>query len=410
VGYKCYQLRAAKSEPPAPAAGGASVLENRYYRVELDASSGAIRGIFDKELNRELVDSSSPYRFNQYVYVTGADEGPNRLIDYSNVTPVPKLTPHGASSGKIRSVVRMPFEDVAWVESSGVNTPRIESEIILPQDQKRIEIINHVRKDKVYTKEGIYFAFPFAMEHPQFKYAIQNGYIDPAKDILPGGGREWFSVQQWVALQQGGVAAAIVPVDAPFVAMGDIVRGNWPVEFSDRKGTIFSYVMNNYWNTNYVAGQGGDFTFRYVLTSANAIVPEALTRMGWEALTPLETDEITYEDKSVDRPAPFDPVQGGFLSVDDPGVVLLTWKQAEDQNGYILRFLEIAGRATTVGISSPILDIESAWSCNAMEENQQSLTVSGQGVKFAVKPYEIVTVRARGKPALAAGRRQGALQ
>jgi hypothetical protein len=34
--------------------------------------------------------------------------------------------------------------------------------------------------------------------------------------------------------------------------------------------------------------------------------------MGWEALTPLETDEIKYQDKSVNRPGPLDPVQGGF--------------------------------------------------------------------------------------------------
>jgi hypothetical protein len=400
VGYKCYPLRPAKSEPPAP--GNASVLENRYYRVELDALSGAIRSIFDKELNRELVDRSSPYRFNQYVYVTGADEGPNRLIDYSNVTPVPQLTPHPATSGKIDSVVGLPFEDVARLESSGVNTPRIESEIILPKDQKRIEIANHVRKDKVYTKEGVYFAFPFAMQHPQFKYAIQSGYIDPAKDLLPGGGREWFSIQPWVGVQQDSVAAAIVPVDAPLVALGDIVRGTWPTEFGDRKGTIFSYVMNNYWDTNYVGGQGGDFTFRYIITSASSLDPPALTRMGWEALTPLETDLITYEDKSVDRPAPLDPVRGGFLNVDDPGVVLLTWKQAEDHNGYILRFLEIAGRATTVGVSSPILDVQSAWRCNAMEENQQPLAVAEKGVKFDIKPYEIVTVRVQGKPMLAA--------
>jgi hypothetical protein len=402
VGYKCYQLRAATSEPPAPAAGAASVLENRYYRVELDASSGAIRSIFDKELNRELVDGASPYRFNQYVYVTGADQAPNRLIDYSNVTPIPKLTTHGASGGKIRSVVSLPFEDVAWLESSGLNTPLVESEIILPKDQKRIEISNHVRKNKVYTKEGIYFAFPFAMEHPQFKYAIQNGYIDPAKDILPGGGREWFSIQQWVALQQASVAAALVPVDAPLVALGDIVRGTWPVEFGERQGTIFSYVMNNYWDTNYVAGQGGEFTFRYVLTSASAITPPALTRLGWEALTPLETDEIKYQDKSVNRPGPLDPVQGGFLNVDDPDVVLLTWKQAEDHHGYILRFLEIAGRSATVGVSSPLLDVQSAWVSNTMEENQQSLTVSERGIKFSINPYEIVTVRLQGKPALGA--------
>ncbi len=400
VGYRCYQLRAAKAETPAPATPGASVLENRYYRVELDAASGAIRSIFDKELKRELVDSSSPYRFNQYVYVTGADEGPNRLIDYSIVTPLPQLTPHGAASGKIDSVANLPFADVAWLESSGVNTPRIESEIILPKDQKRIEIVDHVRKDKVYRKEGVYFAFPFAIKHPQFKYALQNGYIDPAKDLLPGGGREWFSIQQWVGLQQGAVAAAIVPVDAPLVALGDIVRGTWPLEFGERSGTIFSYVMNNYWDTNYVAGQGGDFSFRYVITSASGIVAPTLTRMGWEALTPLETDEIKYQDKSVNRPAPLGPAQGSFLNVDNPGVVLLTWKQAEDQNGYILRFLEIAGLAATIGVTSPILDIQSAWRCNAMEENQQSLAVAQKGVRFDVNPYEIVTVRVQGKPTL----------
>ena len=402
VGYKCFQLRAEKSKPPEAAASGGSSLENQYYRVELDASSGSIRGIYDKELNRQLVDGNSPYRFNQYVYVTGADEGPNHLIDYSNVTPIPKLTAHAAIAGKIRSVVKLPFEDAAWLESSGLNTPRIETEIILPRDGKRIEIVNHVRKDKVYSKEGVYFAFPFAMDHPTFKYAIQNGYVDPAKDILPGGGREWFSVQQWVGAQQDNIAAAIVPVDAPLVTLGDIARGTWPTEFGKRQGTIFSYVMNNYWDTNYVAGQGGDFTFRYVVTSATALDPVALTRLGWEALTPLETDEIKYQDKSVDRPGPLDPMEGRFLRVDDPGVVLLTWKQAEDRNGYILRFLETAGRSTKVEVSSPILNAQSAWLAKAMEENLQSLAASEKGIKFDIHPYEIVTVRIKGVPALAA--------
>ena len=396
VGYKCYQLRRASSEQSAPVTRDASILENRYYRVELDAASGSIRSIFDKQLQRELVDASSPYRFNQYVYVTGADKGPNRLIDFSNVTPLPELTPHGAGNGKILSVSKLPFEDVAWLESSGVNTPRIKTEIILPADQKRIEIINHVRKNKVYTKEGIYFAFPLAMDHPEFRYAIQNGYIDPATDILPGGGREWFSVQQWVAAQQDGLAAAIVPVDAPLVTLGDIARGTWPTQFGKRRGTIFSYVMNNYWDTNYVAGQGGDFTFRYVITSDRTIDPAALSRLGWDALTPLETDEVKYQDRAVDSPGPLDPVQGEFLRVDQPNVVLVTWKQAEDRDGYILRFLEIAGQAGPVHVSTPIFKINSAWLCNAMEENQRPLEVSANGINFDVKPHEIVTVRVQG--------------
>ena len=68
----------------------------------------------------------------------------------------------------------------AWrrgLESSGVNTPKIETEIILFNGQKKIEFINHVRKTEVYTKEGIYFAFPLAMDQPQFRYEIQNGFV-----------------------------------------------------------------------------------------------------------------------------------------------------------------------------------------------------------------------------------------
>jgi hypothetical protein len=141
-----------------------------------------------------------------------------------------------------------------------MNTPRIGTEVILFNGQKKIEFINHVQKTEVYTKEAVYFAFPLAMEHPQFRYEIQNGFVDPSRDQLPGAGKEWFSVQHWVAAEQGGVTAALVPVDAPLVCLGGIARGTWPEKFGQRSGTIFSYVMNNYYFTNYAAGQGGEFT------------------------------------------------------------------------------------------------------------------------------------------------------
>ncbi len=148
-----------------------------------------------------------------------------------------------------------------------MNTPKVETEIILFNGRKKIEFVNRVHKTEVYSKEGVYFAFPLAMEHPQFRYEIQNGVVDPSRDQLPGAGKEWFSVQHWVAADEGGASVALVPVDASLVCLGDIFRGRWPKEFGQRSGTIFSYVMNNYWDTNYAAGQGGDFTFRYVLTS-----------------------------------------------------------------------------------------------------------------------------------------------
>jgi alpha-mannosidase len=203
-------------------------------------------------------------------------------------------------------------------------------------------------------------------------------------------------VQHWVAAEQGNVTVALVPVDAPLVALGDIVRGTWPVEFGQRPGIIFSYVMNNYWDTNYAAGQGGDFTFRYVLTSGNNLEPAYLSRLGREEMSPLELDQITSQDKALNTPRPLDSAQGSFLQVNNPDVELVTWKMAEDGDGTILRFLEVAGRDSTVNVQTPLLEVKSAWMNDALERKQGPLAVSSHGFSFSVKPFQIVTVRLQG--------------
>jgi hypothetical protein len=396
VGYKAYAIRPAQQTTPAPPTASETTLENQYYRIVLDVESGAVKSIFDKELSNELVNTSSPYRFDQYLYVTGADQLPNRAVQYSSVSPIPEFSIHGADSGHLVSVTHQPFGVVARLESHGVNTPRIATEVILFNGQKKIEFINRVHKTEVYTKESVYFAFPFAMEHPQFRYEIQNGFVDPSRDQIPGAGKEWFSVQHWVAAEEPGETVALIPVDAPLVCLGDIFRATWPKEFGQRSGTIFSYVMNNYWDTNYAAGQGGDFTFRYVLTSGDHLQPTGLSRLGWEEMTPVEVDEIIPQDKALDSPRPLDGTQGSFVRVDQPNVVLVTWKAAEDGDGTILRFLEVGGQANTVEVQTPRLDVKSAWSSDALERKQAALETSAHGFRFSVKPFQIVTVRLEG--------------
>ena len=96
------------------------------------------------------------------------------------------------SEGRLLSVTKQPFGTVAHLESSAVNTPRIETEVILFNGQKKIEFINRVHKTEVFTKEGVYFAFPLAMDHPRFRYEIQNGIVDPATINCPEPARNGF--------------------------------------------------------------------------------------------------------------------------------------------------------------------------------------------------------------------------
>jgi alpha-mannosidase len=374
-----------------------NTIENSFYRVTLDPQTGAVRSIYDKQLKRELVDSSSAYRFNQYLYVTGGDEFPNQLLTYRKWSPVARLEEHASEAGRVVSISRTPTGTVAKLESRALNTPRISTEIILFDNEKKIELVNRVRKEEVSKKEGIYFAFPFNVREPQFQFDVQTAVVNPARDMIPGAGKEWFSSQNWVTVGGDGVTVGLVNKDSFLWTFGDIVRGTWPTEFRPQRATAFAYVMNNYWNTNYVAAQGGDFTFRYVLTSAKELSHAAMNRMGWEETTPLERTLVKSQDQTYPVKRGLPASKMSFLQTDTPSVLLSTWKLAEDGDGSVLRFIELGGARGRVSVSSPLLQSPAAQSCNGMEDCGQPLQNTGNGFSFEIAPRQIITTRVRGK-------------
>ncbi len=401
VGYKVYYLRPSEKPVPAAQTTKTTTLESPYYRVELDTSSGGVRSIYDKQLQKELVDQNSPYRFGQYLYVSGGDKEPNSVLQYRVVSPKAELQIHAAGDGRLLSVERAPYGWLARLESSAENTPSILSQIRLFENDKKIEFVENITKKEVLTKEAVYFAFPFAMSHPQFQYEIQNGVVDPAKDMYPGAGHEWFSAQHWVSVQQDGISGTVIPLDTPLITLGDINRGAWPTEFGQRSGTIFSYAMNNYWHTNYRAAQGGDFQFCYVITSAPSTNAAGLSRMGWEEVTPLEENEIRSQDKALNVARPLDGKQASFLTIDDPNLLFDTWKPAEDGDGTILRLIDLGGASRTATVTTPLLAINKVFETDAVERNQKPLPIKGSnGFQVEIHPHEVVTIRVTGNQLL----------
>jgi alpha-mannosidase len=79
--------------------------------------------------------------------------------------------------------------------------------------------------------------------------------------------------------------------------------------------------------------------------------------MGWEESTPLEQDQIRSQDKALDLPRPLNGNEASFLTIDDPDLLLDTWKPAEDGKGTFLRFIDLGGEPRTVTIHTPLLSI-----------------------------------------------------
>ena len=392
VGYKCFSITYEEQGSPQTARSNDKTVENNFYRITVDESSGAVATIYDKQLQRDIVDSNSPYKFGQYLYVTGGD-GDTQMINPFPALAPGELTIHPASGGKFLGVEQMPWGQSIRLTSSSVKTPEIQTEILLFNDEKKLEFRYRVHKEFTTAKEAVYFAFPAAVSNPAFSFATQQGWVDPSRDLMKGGSLEWFNVQQWMAVHDANLAVGIVPLDASLASFGDINRGKWPGEFHPKSGTIFSYAMNNYWHTNYRAGQGGDFVFRYTVTSGSRVEGGALSHLGLEELRPMEINYVVGQDKVGDPPRPL-PAEGqGFLETTDQDVALVTWKKAEDGKGMILRMQETAGKPSDTVLRFTHLNIGSAHLCSGVEDDVGDLPVENNGVALSFKPFEVLTLR-----------------
>ncbi len=396
VGYKCFRIEYGKQAPPQPPQVSERTIENSFYKITIAEKNGALTSIYDKQLQRELVDPNSPYKFGQYLYVAGGD-GNSGLINPFTSLPPAELKIDGASEGMLQHVQHQPWGTSILLKSSATNTPSLETEILLFDNEKKIDFRYRLHKNYTTAKEGVYFAFPVAVSTPTFAYAPQQGWLDPAHDLMKGASLEWFSIQHWMASYDSAVSVAVVPLDAPLASFGDINRGKCPERFQPASGTLFSYVMNNYWDTNYRAGQGGDFVFRYAMTSAAKLAGAALTHLAIDEMRPAEIDYVVSQDKAGNPPRPLPATGQSFLETDGSGVSLITWKAAEDGGGTILRLAETTGKPNEATLRLLHGKVNSASLCSAVEESRSPLSVQNQGghssLHLSFQPFQVLTVR-----------------
>jgi hypothetical protein len=366
-GYRVLHLEPRASQA-RPQPEEATVIESRFYRVRFDAA-GAITSIRDKELDRELVDPKAPYRLNQYIYVAGG-KGTRMVMDPNGPQGNLKISP-AQTPAKLQRTQLAELGQMMRVETSGVMAPRITSEIIVWDHIKRIDIVNRLTKTETYDKEAVYFAFPFAADKPTFRYEAPAAIVNANKDMLPGACLDWFTVQHFVEVAGKNATIAWATPDAPLVCLQDINRGKWQTKLPLTNGHLYAYVMNNYWHTNYLAGQGGDYTFRFAITSRPKTDNVASARFGWAVSNPLGG---IAGRPNPHRPLPESPTS--LISVAEPNVIVVGTKQADQGSGLIVRLWELSGKPTTAHVRlDPRISATKAEACNLVEDPGQPLKI-----------------------------------
>ena len=395
LGYRAYGVRtqAAAAAAPEGAESRAWEAESKYYKIVFDRQSGGIAGLIDKELGRDLADHDAPYKLNELLYVSGGERS-RILQDLATLRPA-ELEVTRQADAELVSNRATPFGRRVVIRAKARNVPEIETEVTLYDRLKRVDIVNRLKKQETRAKEAVYFAFPFRVTPPELAYQIQHAWVRPDADQLPGACRDWFTTQNVVVARDKGASIAWATPDAPLITLTDINRGRWMRRLGVKNGHVFSYAMNNYWFTNYKASQGGDFTFRYAITSGRSLGGRELARFDAETRSPLvaydyfNTGNVRLKAAKKRMPA----AEGAFFEIDGAGAQVTAFKAAEDGNGYILRLRETEGRKGTARLRSPVLRIAEAYLANGVEENKSPLAAKEGGWEIPLEAHEFTTVR-----------------
>ncbi len=285
MGYRWYELGRAKPAQEAPLlrpGADAYTWETPRYRLRFDTKTGAIASLVDLKSGREWVDTASGYGINQFLYVTGGD---GTSLIHPGAPAAPALEPRTHTRARVDLLVNSAIRAQLRVTREGDDVPPVVTDLMVTGDGN-IELKNVVKKDAVLVKEAGYFAFPFKLDSAKNVRSfveLPYGIVEVDREQMPGACREWFAANTFVAAGDDVSCAYLATREAPMFTVGNLVRGLWPASVENNKGTLFAYVFNNYWHTNYKASQGGDLPFAFSLRlNESAFDPAAATRFGWD--------------------------------------------------------------------------------------------------------------------------------
>jgi alpha-mannosidase len=344
------------------------------FHVVLDPASGAIRSLTTGD-GAERVRPAGWSGLNQLVYVQGGAHSAlwtGRARDELRTTP--ELT---VSQAELVSARRERLPGIGArlvVERSLQGCTSVTTVVTLYDELPWMDIANRITKPATLGKEALYVAFPFALTKPTVEVEVPLGRMTVERDQQPGSCRDWYCHAHWVWLHDAAGGMLWSGPDTPLLTLNDIFRGQWRRRI-EPDGTLFAYVLHNYWPTNFAARQGGELSFRYRISALPRGGDHAEpARRGWAACDPLYVS------------APYASAGAGPLSrkdaglfIADQGVAVVGVKPADDRTGAVLKLVDVAGVARAVAVWPGAYAFRGARRTNFVEMNGDRVPIAPDG-------------------------------
>jgi hypothetical protein len=389
MGYASYRIRVGKESRIEAGKAFSGMLENEFYRLRINPVKGTIESLYDKQLDKELVDSNAPYQPGQFIYerlgknrhqleVLKLDEVERTVLQDVHVSP-------DIIDGPVWQSILISGSAPGCAEKDGVSC-----EIRLYKTEKKIEFLYSLKKIAVTDPEGGYIAFPFKLDNGQLVFEVQGGTVRPGKDQLEGSSSDWNGIQNFVSIKNENSQVVLVSPEVPLVQLGGLNLGRFSRIAKPESNSIYSWVFNNYWTTNFRAYQEGELKWTYKLTSAKDTSNQFPATFGWNERIPMPArvfpalgkDTISFRKSFIDLPR---------------DLLLIKAQPSSDKSGIILQVREISGTNSSITWD----DVISSWSGlkqstmakSAVEVNVLDEKIADVGKRIFFKPFETKFIR-----------------
>lgn len=286
-GWRRYRVVPAPLASASDARAEEGALIGRWFQLRLDPRTGGMTSLIERSHRRELVNPAA-YTLNQHIIETiTSSAGREALCEWARVrrdTAFSRRTPDACfAPGAV-----LPFGATLLARSEGEDGHRFECEMVLYDKLPRVDIVNRLTRRPHPRAEAVYHAFPLAARQPTVYLDVPGATLRPGADQIPGTATDWHSLQHYFAVADADWTTVVASPDVPLVQVNGINTGQWQTALPPHNGTVMSWVMNNYWFTNFPAVQGGTVEYRYSIAAwPGAFDADAAARFAATVRQPL---------------------------------------------------------------------------------------------------------------------------
>lgn len=351
-------------------------LENKFYRLKIDYDKGIITSLFDNELQKELLDKDSELKLGEFIYeqlenrhsmerLTNANRDTVYVPLKKTLTILSDIEVSEMEEGNIWNSINIHGTMPVCADDRGVNI-----EIRLYNKNKRIELLYDMHKLPVTEPEAVYVAFPFKMEGKnQLSFEAQGGIVNPGINQLEGTSSDWNTIQNFASVKNENGQIVFCSNDIPLVQFGEINTGRFYYKHEPEQPHIYSWVLNNYWTTNFRASQEGEMKWNYHITSSSDNSNTFATRFGWGSRIPLLTRVVPAGKSKMEK------VSKSIIDINTPNLLLVNAKPSLDGDGVVLHLRETEGDHAILDVNKLIQEsgVSSVSEVTILEEELQRL-------------------------------------